>query len=427
MSVVISVEGLCKKYRIGSQAVQADSLVGHLRDLVTAPYRNWRQFRLPTANREDNKIGLLYNALSDVSFDVMQGSVLGIIGRNGAGKSTLLKILSRITEPSSGIVRIRGRVSSLLEVGTGFHPELSGRENIFLNGTILGMSKSEIKRKFDEIVVFSGIERFLDTPIKRYSSGMKVRLAFAVAAHLEPEVLIVDEVLAVGDFEFQKKCLGKMQDMAHAGRTVVFVSHDMAAVDCLCHEAILLKKGYLFARGSSREVISVYLQESQKSLNGKYDLQETVARRSGCESVIKCVELFSNGQPTGTLTSYSPATITISFSGKMAIRNARIAIAFEDSIGRRITTLSTFFSNQGSMDLLPNSKVVCEISQLLLGPGSYFLSVSVGTKEQGLIDSIDQAGWFEVNWRNVFGVSESHSAVFGPVLSESKWLAIDPI
>src|SRR5205807_47703 len=199
-------------------------------------------------------------ALKDVSFEVKQGEVVGIIGRNGAGKSTLLKILSRITEPTEGRVRIRGRVASLLEVGTGFHPELTGRENIFVNGAILGMTRAEVKRKFDEIVAFAEIEKFLDTPVKRYSSGMYVRLAFAVAAHLEPEILLVDEVLAVGDAQFQKRCLGKMHDVAHNGRTILFVSHNMAAIEQLCSGAILLKRGHLSRSNNDvRGIIRQYL------------------------------------------------------------------------------------------------------------------------------------------------------------------------
>ena len=221
-------------------------------NVVTSPARLFKGNGL----RGNNTIW----ALKDVSFEVQQGEVLGIIGRNGAGKTTLLKILSRVTEPTEGEVRIRGRVGSLLEVGTGFHPELTGRENIFLNGAILGMSKEEIKRKFDEIVSFAEIEKFLDTPVKRYSSGMYVRLAFAVAAHLEPEILIVDEVLAVGDAEFQKKCLGKMGDVAKEGRTVLFVSHNMTAVRTLCGRAIRLDQGRLFIAGEVYQVISEYLK-----------------------------------------------------------------------------------------------------------------------------------------------------------------------
>src|SRR3984885_10062626 len=257
--IIIRAEGLGKEYRIRHKAVEPYTT---LRDVIADKVRNailpnWSGAeRLPII--ED------FWALRDASFAVRRGEVMGIIGRNGAGKSTLLKILSRITEPSEGRVEIDGRVASLLEVGTGFHPELTGRENIYLNGAILGMSRAETKGKFDEIVAFAGVERFLDTPVKRYSSGMYVRLAFAVAAHLEQEILIVDEVLAVGDAEFQKKCLGKMKDVAGDGRTILFVSHNLAAVRLLCRTCVLLDKGRKIDMGPSHEVISSYVKTAQK-------------------------------------------------------------------------------------------------------------------------------------------------------------------
>src|ERR1035437_9045908 len=245
-SPIISVEHLSKKYRITHQGQRQQYET--LRDVLAAKSKNMLARLKPGKTGDSNGLSTRstkedFWALKDVSFEVQPGEVLGIIGRNGAGKSTLLKILSRITDPTEGRVTIRGRVASLLEVGTGFHQELTGRENVFLNGAILGMSHAEIKRKFDEIVDFAGVEKFLDTPVKRYSSGMYVRLAFAVAAHLEPEILIVDEVLAVGDTEFQKKCLGKMRDVATGGRTVLFVSHNMAAVSKLCSLCLLLHGG----------------------------------------------------------------------------------------------------------------------------------------------------------------------------------------
>ncbi|HKV42336.1 MAG TPA: ABC transporter ATP-binding protein [Blastocatellia bacterium] len=259
---MISVESLGKKYVIGRQRQPYSTLREALVRAAVSPF-DWLRSATRKANLEipaspSSKFEEFW-ALKDVSFEVKQGEVLGIIGRNGAGKSTLLKILSRITEPTMGRVRIRGRVASLLEVGTGFHPELTGRENIFLNGAILGMSKAEIKRKFDEIIAFAEIERFLDTPVKRYSSGMYVRLAFAVAAHLEPEILLVDEVLAVGDASFQTKCLGKMSDVASDGRTVLFVSHNMRAVTTLCPRAVLLDQGLLASDGNTAAVTNAYL------------------------------------------------------------------------------------------------------------------------------------------------------------------------
>jgi lipopolysaccharide transport system ATP-binding protein len=254
--VIITVESLGKKYRIAHQ--QQGMRYVALRDVIADKFKGL--FKNRNSEIRNRKLVEDFWALRGVSFEVRQGEVIGIIGRNGAGKSTLLKILSRITEPSEGRVRLQGRVASLLEVGTGFHPELTGRENIFLNGAILGMTKAEIKRKFDEIVEFAEVEKFLDTPVKRYSSGMYVRLAFAVAAHLEPEILVVDEVLAVGDSQFQKKCLGKMSEVAHGGRTVLFVSHNMNAVESLCTRALSLEKGRLRELGTDvRRVIRHYL------------------------------------------------------------------------------------------------------------------------------------------------------------------------
>lgn len=256
--LVIQVEGLGKKYRIGKAEEKADTVMGTLINGLKQPFTNLRQIR--NLSKLDSDEESIFWALKNVSFEVLQGDVMGIIGPNGAGKSTLLKILSRITEPNEGTVRIKGRVAALLEVGTGFHPELTGRENIFMNGTILGMRRKEIVRKLDEIVEFSGVSKYLDTPVKFYSSGMRVRLGFSVAAHLEPEVLIIDEVLSVGDAEFQKKCLGKMEDVAHEGRTVLFVSHNLNAVKGLCSRTMLLGGGKKIMIDESDKVINHYLK-----------------------------------------------------------------------------------------------------------------------------------------------------------------------
>ena len=266
--IVIAAEGVSKRYLVGHKAARSVTL-DTLREVIV---RETRSFARKAADMirgrqviQGDEVEEFW-ALKDVSFDVARGEVIGIIGRNGAGKSTLLKILSRIVEPTEGRVTLRGRAASLLEVGTGFHSELSGRENIYLNGAILGMTRNEIRRKFDEIVAFAGVERFLDTPVKRFSSGMYVRLAFAVAAHLEPDILIVDEVLAVGDAEFQKKCLGKMEDVSRReGRTVLFVSHDMASVGALTHRAILMEAGRIAAIGPTEDVVSSYISKSRVS------------------------------------------------------------------------------------------------------------------------------------------------------------------
>ncbi len=263
----ITVEGVSKLYRIGATESSEDSLGATLFKFVKSPLKNYRKYRSlydfsDVEKNENEEVGTdssVIWALKDLSFKVKAGEVIGIIGTNGAGKSTLLKILARITPPTKGRIEIRGRISSLLEVGTGFHQELTGRENIYLNGTILGMKKREVDQKYDEIVEFSGVEKFLGTPVKRYSSGMRVRLAFAVAAHLEPEILIIDEVLAVGDANFQKKCLNKMQDVGQHGRTVLFVSHNMPAVTRLCERVVLLNEGKLLQDGSAQDVVHAYL------------------------------------------------------------------------------------------------------------------------------------------------------------------------
>ncbi|UCS91986.1 ABC transporter ATP-binding protein [Echinicola marina] len=264
MKTVIKVENLSKRYRIGLKEKKADTLAQQLVNTIKYPFQNFQRIKNLGRFQEDQEEGVHW-ALKDVSFEVKEGEVLGIIGKNGAGKSTLLKILSKITEPTSGRIEINGRIAALLEVGTGFHPELSGRENIYMNGTILGMTKREIDHKLDEIIDFSGVEKYIDTPVKFYSSGMRVRLGFSVAAHLEPEILVIDEVLAVGDFEFQKKCLGKMEDVSkNEGRTVLFVSHNMGAVRSLCNAGIVLQDGYLKFLGSSRSSLQYYLSNNLK-------------------------------------------------------------------------------------------------------------------------------------------------------------------
>ena len=271
MEPIIKVENLGKSYMIGHQRERyvalRDVLANKARQVASKTKNILSGGQLIAGNELEE-----FWALKDINFEIHQGDRVGIIGRNGAGKSTLLKVLSRITEPTTGRIHMRGRVASLLEVGTGFHPELSGRENIFLNGAILGMSRAEVRKKFDEIVDFAGVEKFLDTPVKRYSSGMYVRLAFAVAAHLEPEILIIDEVLAVGDAEFQKKCLGKMEDVSkNDGRTVLFVSHNMGAIQSLCNSALLLEKGNIVSIGNTNEIIAYY---EKKSITNSYWIGE---------------------------------------------------------------------------------------------------------------------------------------------------------
>ncbi len=272
--VAIRVNNVTKVYRLGVKEEVEDSLVSTFAKMIRSPIKNYKKYHslydfsdLDFDNPEANGASNILWALRDVSFDVKKGEVVGIIGRNGAGKSTLLKVLSRITPPARGSIEIRGRSSSLLEVGTGFHPELTGRENVYLNGTVLGMRKKEVDSRFDEIVEFSGVEKFLDTPVKRYSSGMVVRLAFSVAAHLEPEILIVDEVLAVGDTAFQEKCLSKMEDVGTSGKTVFFVSHNMAAITRLCERVIMLENGQIVADGPAREIVNEYMHGGARAMS----------------------------------------------------------------------------------------------------------------------------------------------------------------
>jgi lipopolysaccharide transport system ATP-binding protein len=302
MSAAITVEGLSKRYRIG----ELQSAYGTLRDSLAATVR--RAARLDHHPHYEE-----IWALRDVSFEVAEGEVLGVIGRNGAGKSTLLKILTRITTPTSGRAAIRGRVGSLLEVGTGFHPELTGRENVYLNGSVLGMKRREITRKFPEIVEFAGVEKFIDTPVKRYSSGMSVRLAFAVAAHLEPEILLVDEVLAVGDAEFQRRCLGRMEDFSESGRTVLFVSHNMQTLAQLCDRTILLDQGRIERDGPSPEVVAYYLQTQQGTAS--VQVWPDLATAPGDDLVrLRSVRVIQEGEVAPTVDVRRPIGIEIAFT-----------------------------------------------------------------------------------------------------------------
>jgi len=334
MPSAISVENLSKKYTLRHRRNQSyetlrDSLAHGVKAIGRRAVRPFAH-----ANESASTTTEEFLALDDVTFDIAQGDRVGIIGRNGAGKSTLLKILSRITEPSSGRARIRGRVASLLEVGTGFHPELTGRENIFLNGAILGMSKVEIKRKFDEIVDFAEVEKFLDTPVKRYSSGMYVRLAFAVAAHLEPEILIVDEVLAVGDAQFQKKCLGKMEEIGDDGRTIIFVSHNVQAVRKLCTHAVLLESGRLTAFGLARPVTDLYFQKSNDSVS--QDGLAEIIRRLPVDPAfsLHSIELFQMGLPVaGIMQNGLPLQVSIRYSVKQPVNGMRVFVDLQDDQG----------------------------------------------------------------------------------------------
>jgi lipopolysaccharide transport system ATP-binding protein len=338
MTTAIQVNNLGKRYKIGTAPTkfQYKMLRDVIVDTVTAPVR-WVQTLVNKQPLLDDQPNYIW-ALKDVSFDLEEGKVLGIVGRNGAGKSTLLKVLSRVTEPTRGTVAVRGRVGSLLEVGTGFHPELTGRENIYMNGAILGMKRAEIDNKFDEIVAFSEVEQFIDTPVKRYSSGMYLRLAFAVAAHLEPEILVVDEVLAVGDAEFQKKCLGKMGDVAQQGRTVLFVSHNMSAILRLTEEAIVLDKGQLIMRGPTQQAVDFYLSSGQAQAGERiWDADEVPASASPFVPVSLRLK-DPRGKVIDTTRSIEPLTIEMEYRLTAPITGLRVGIYLSTMRGEYIIT-----------------------------------------------------------------------------------------
>jgi lipopolysaccharide transport system ATP-binding protein len=341
MTTAIQVQNLGKRYKIG--ATQTRFRYGMLRDVlvdtVAAPIRFAASIlrRPDSESRISNDQNFIW-ALNDISFDVAEGQVLGIVGRNGAGKSTLLKVLSRVTEPTKGTVAVRGRVGSLLEVGTGFHPELTGRENIYMNGAILGMKRAEIDRKFDEMVEFSEVGQFIDTPVKRYSSGMYLRLAFAVAAHLEPEILVVDEVLAVGDAEFQRKCLGKMGDVAQQGRTVLFVSHNMSAILRLTQEAIVLNKGRLLMRGPTQEAVDFYLSSGQAQAGERIWDEEEASAASAPFRPVSLRVRDGRGNVVDTVRSTEPVTIEFEYGLDAAVTGLRVGFYLSTMRGEYVFT-----------------------------------------------------------------------------------------
>jgi lipopolysaccharide transport system ATP-binding protein len=373
MQPAIRVDNLSKEYRIGAAPGAAYRT---LRESVAEAFAGaWRRLRrlaaLGAARGGASAPGEeTHWALKDVSFEVPPGAIVGVVGRNGAGKSTLLKVLSRITEPTEGRVEMRGRVGSLLEVGTGFHPELTGRENIYLNGAILGMSRRDITRQFDDIVAFAEIDRFLDTPVKRYSSGMYVRLAFAVAAHIMPETLLVDEVLAVGDAAFQKKCLGKMSEVAHQGRTILFVSHNVAAVEALCKTGILLDRGRLALAGPIGDVLSAYMRGMRDSTQGL-----GAGDRPGADFAFTSVELLRNGsEPTEMVQTGDPVTVRADMEVRRPQAGIYLGVAVLDDWGR---LLCAFHAKEAGLildeQLSGPLRLEVEIPQLLLLPGLYHL------------------------------------------------------
>ena len=409
--VAIRVRNLSKRYTIGGKrarhATLSERLVAGLRGLE--PW--WR-------SRTDT-----FWALSDVSLEVQRGDVVGFIGPNGAGKSTLLKVLSRITRPTMGTVEIWGRVSSLLEVGTGFHPELTGRENIQLNGAILGMKKAEIDSRFDEIVEFSGVSRFIDTPVKRYSSGMYLRLAFAVAAHLTPEILIVDEVLAVGDLAFQRKCVGKMNSVARQGRTVLFVSHNMAAIESLCNTACLLAGGRIVEQGATRKVIDAYLSSvplPSSNLKDREDRQGT--------GRFRCTDFLCsspNGAQPRALQCGQDAEFSVSYvSDGSDLRHVGVECVVSSMNGECMLFLSSNMSGSEFRALPSSGRIRCLIRRLPLTPGQYTVNLFC-TVDGVLADWVQRAALVTVEPGDFFGTGRLPPSTHGGVLVDQTWTMVD--
>ncbi|MCA2001026.1 MAG: ABC transporter ATP-binding protein [Chloroflexi bacterium] len=396
--IAIRVEHLGKRYRIGGKQAGYRTFREALLDGLSAPLR-WA--------RGERQSYDTFWALDDISFEVRQGEAVGIIGRNGAGKSTLLKILSRITKPTTGRVELYGRVASLLEVGTGFHPELSGRDNIYLNGAILGMSRAEIARKFDEIVEFSGVEKFLDTPVKRYSSGMYVRLAFSVAAHLEPEILVVDEVLAVGDAEFQKKCLGKMGEVANQGRTVLFVSHNMAAVSALCKGGIVLQTGRMLGFYAVNEAINAYLTNVLNPLS-RIHPKDRRDRQGNGKVQITDVKIMNQAKESLHQIPLNEGALSfqVDFEGQEGLRFVWVAIGIYDALSRCVLWLDSRALNLDINVKRGGNHVVCSLaSGFSFAKGTYNVNVAV-FESSDMLDYLPGATSFEVVDGDFYGTGK---------------------
>lgn len=401
--IAIRVENLGKEYHIGATKTDFRTLRDTIADAVTGPVRRTVRLLRGQATSASGLDESMW-ALKNVSFEVHQGDVIGVVGRNGAGKSTLLKILSRITSPTEGYADIYGRVGSLLEVGTGFHPELTGRENVYLNGAILGMGQDEIDAKFDEIVAFAEVEKFINTPVKHYSSGMGLRLGFAVAAHLEPEILVVDEVLAVGDAAFQKKCLGKMSDVARQGRTVLFVSHNMAAVASLCNKGLLLNQGQVVTIGDVNDVINSYMDMGAESANKP--LADRTDRRGNGRCRFTNVTFYNErGLEASAAVSGKPLTIVLDYETDdgTKVRDVDAFMAFYGSFGELLFVCHVRVARGAFEEIPGRGRMICHVDKFPLVSGYYRYSLEMGIAPKYLMDSIDDAGNLYVEPGDFYG------------------------
>lgn len=419
-NISIQVDNLGKAYRIGLKDTRHENLVGAIKASLIKPFKNFR--KISNMKKFDESAAAdVFWANRHINFSVYKGEVLGIIGKNGAGKSTLLKLLSRITEPTEGRIEIHGKVASLLEVGTGFNPELTGSENIYLNGTILGLTRKEIDQRYDQIVEFSGIEKFLETPVKRYSSGMKVRLAFAVAAHLDPEILIIDEVLAVGDAEFQKKCLGKMEEVAgREGRTVLFVSHDMAAVKKLCTRAVLLEAGTITKEGTPNEVVDHYLKNA-----GGVELNDislkSINRKGTGKFIIKNLQ-FLNGSMEAVKVLETGMDLNIRIQYEMKEKNPNPVINFiiRNNLQQELAVFLSRDSHHGTLKLKDAGEVVLNIPKLPLLPGRYTLDYNLKFDSE-ITDTVQSVAVLEVEKGDFFGTGKMIDGLKNGLAVYHKW------
>ena len=417
-NLALRVENLGKMYRIGGPQEKYQTFRDTIVQTATAPFRRARDLMRGQAYGAAGLTEEIW-ALKNVGFEVQHGEAVGIIGRNGAGKSTLLKILSRITEPTEGYAEIYGRVGSLLEVGTGFHPELTGRENVYLNGAILGMSRAEIDRKFDEIVDFSGVEKFIDTPVKHYSSGMGLRLGFAVAAHLEPEILVIDEVLAVGDIEFQKKCLGKMGDVASEGRTVLFVSHNMATVQSICETGIVLDRGRLVLRDSATDAVSSYLLDARNK--SKQHLNERTDRRGSQALQFTSVRIVDlNGNELQNVLSGQDVKFEIGYASDFEVDDAEVTVAFlVQEQGYGIINLNSRDSGYSRQAIFNHGIFECIWEKFNLIQGIYDCTLFCEVNGE-VMDWVEAAFTIEVQNGDFFGTGNVETRT-GKVLVSNRW------
>jgi len=421
----IEIKGLSKAYRVGQRESRPNTLVGALTGVVRAPIANFgRLRRLTRFSDDDEGVRDILWALNDIDLEVCEGEVIGIVGKNGAGKSTLLKVLTGITKPTKGEAAVRGRVASLLEVGTGFHQELTGRENVFLNGTILGMRKREIDGKFDEIVDFAGVERFIDTPVKWYSSGMAVRLAFSVAAHLEADVLLIDEVLAVGDAAFQEKCLKRLGGLASGGRTVLFVSHNMAAITSICETAIRIQDGRILSRGPAGDVVREYLGELHAK--AEQDLSVVSKDQGPMDGALQRVRVVSDGEMTPTVVIRTPFQLEVDIDpSKTDFENLVLTIRLFDARGQSVFGTSTAKHNVA----IPGGPGVLTVTagfpDLALSPGIYTATLFLGNGFHRNFEIVSQAIAFNAVWSPSFDAVSPPHELWGPLAPKVDWAVGD--